>query len=219
MMDYNEKLEQLTQLMEHPERFTEAEKEILLSDDDIRELYETMVEARMAMLSSQGDDTIGAPDVEQEYARFIADRQIKTRTIALIKWRKIAAAIAALLVVSGLGYAAYRLSRPTSEPSAQPQTVTTAQPVKTIAPADTARQDTVKVAPKPLLYNNVELQTIVNDLCAHYGVQATYENAEARHLRLYLQIAPGQSIDEVVELLNHFEKVNIEYQSNRLIIR
>lgn len=219
MMDYNEKLEQLTQLMEHPERFTEAEKEVLLSDDDMRETYEMMVEARMAMLSALSDEAIGTPDVEQEYARFIADRQIKTRTIALIKWRKIAAAIAALLIVSGLAYAAYRFSRPTSMSPAQPQAVTTAQPVKAIAPIDTTRQDTVKVAPRPLLYNNVELQTIVNDLCTQYGVQATYENAAARHLRLYLQIAPGQSIDEVVELLNHFEKVNIEYQSNRLIIR
>ena len=104
-----------------------------------------------------------------------------------------------------------------------PETTTVEQPV---SPTDDANplvtnvaNDSISVDDTALRFDNIELQRIVAILCEYYGVEARYENEDAKHLRLYVRIDKTKSIDEVVEFLNHFDKVSMEVHDNQLIIK
>ena len=84
---------------------------------------------------------------------------------------------------------------------------------------DVVANDSISVDDTALRFDNIELQRIVAILCEYYGVEARYENEDAKHLRLYVRIDKTKSIDEVVEFLNHFDKVSMEVHDNQLIIK
>ena len=69
----------------------------------------------------------------------------------------------------------------------------------------------------PLPYENVELQNILTSIAEHYHLQVTYQNESARHIRLYLQLTESMSLDEIIDLMNHFEKVNVHHEGNKLV--
>lgn len=70
----------------------------------------------------------------------------------------------------------------------------------------------------PSVYEEMELQAILKPIAQHFNVQVVYKNEPAKHIRLYLQLTEQMSLDEIIELMNHFEKVNIQTEGNTLIV-
>ena len=81
-----------------------------------------------------------------------------------------------------------------------------------------SRRNETRTEELPLVYENVELQNILTPIAEHFHVSVTYQNDSARHIRLYLQLGENMSLDEIVELMNHFEKVNIRHEGNVLLV-
>ena len=71
-MEDNKKMEQLLQIIEHPQDFSEQQKDDILSDEECRRLYDRLVEVRKAMASKQVSDCI--PNVVEEWNRFRRER-------------------------------------------------------------------------------------------------------------------------------------------------
>ena len=68
-----------------------------------------------------------------------------------------------------------------------------------------------------LLYTS-ELQNILTPIAGHFHLQVTYQNESARHICLFLQLEKNMSLDDIIELMNHFEKVNIRHEGQTLIV-
>jgi pantothenate kinase len=63
------------------------------------------------------------------------------------------------------------------------------------------------------------MKTIAKKIGDYYGKQIVFENEDAKHVRLYIQIEKTKSIEEVVEFMNNFKKVHLTIEDNSIHIR
>lgn len=138
--------------------------------------------------------------------------------------RKVAA-VAAVLVVSGITFAAIHLVTRSHQPSDKNNTELVASQKDSIQQVSASQKsnieektDSASLAQLPLVYENAELQNILTSIAGHFHLQVTYQNESARHIRLFLQLEKNMSLDDIIELMNHFEKVNIRHEGQTLIV-
>ena len=80
-------------------------------------------------------------------------------------------------------------------------------------PADTV------VAVKPVVFDNVELAQIMEQIAAHYKAEVEIENEDAGAYRLYFEWNSQETLEHVVERLNRFESINIELNNNKMTVK
>jgi hypothetical protein len=195
-MKTDDKLERLLDMVEHPEQYTEDEIKELLDDDECREYYELMVKTDGACAGSS------KPDVEHALRAFERKRE------HTFSWRKMAAIFIGILVITGLAYAAITITRPSSVSSPKAGTTSEGTVTKRAAEKNNAQSaDTTTVNEK--VFDEVELQSILDEVAAFYQLKVVYLSDASKHLRLHYSWDKTQDIETVIETLNHFEKVNL----------
>ena len=221
----SQKWDMLLELLEHPERYSETQKAELLGDEEMNEIYQQMVETRQALDFDKSNEEIKMPSVDEEWKK-LKEEKLKSTKVAFL-WspmRKVAA-VAAVLVVSGFAFAAIHLVTHSQQSSEKNDTELVASddnsaqqvpaPQKTYTEEKT---DTASIAKLPLVYENAELQNILTPIAKHFHLKVTYQNESVRHIRLFLQLKEDMSIDDIIKLMNHFEKVNIRHEGQTLIV-
>ena len=210
-----DKTERLLRMMEHPELYTDAQWQKLLSDEECRELYEAMRLSASAFEAEDAKQKIANGIKEKKWQKFEAQHfPQKHRSWG---WMQIAAMFIGVLMLSGIAYAAVQIVRhnkvggdlqsPTQEVriSNSPQRQGEAQP------ADSTAQ--------PRLYDNVPLGEILDELSTYYNIKVVYYTEDARHPRLYYQWKPEYTIEKVVEMPNNFEWQQMELKHNTLYVK
>ena len=200
----SQKWDMLLELLEHPERYSETQKAELLGDEEMNEIYQQMVETRQNLKD---------------------EKQNSTKAVSPWSPMRKVAAVAAVLVVSGFAFAAIHLVTHSQQSSEKNDTELVASddnsaqqvpaPQKTYTEEKT---DTASIAKLPLVYENAELQNILTPIAKHFHLKVTYQNESVRHIRLFLQLREDMSIDDIITLMNHFEKVNIRREGQTLIV-
>ena len=137
-------------------------------------------------------------------------------------WMKIAAAFVALLMLSGISYAAYHI---VSQHTAKEPVVAEADSVKafpTNKRKTTCDQDWIKIEPTkkaPVVFEDAELSTILKYIADKANVKVEYRNPAAAHVRFYLQWDKKDTLQDIIDKLNHFEKVHVTFdEANQLLI-
>ena len=166
------------------------------------------------------DDSIPTPGAEEEWQRFERkELRAKRRTSPL---RKIAAMFIGTLLLSGITYAAIHLWKTAnSTPSETPSQPTTVSPVEndTIAPAFEEWPDSVSKSMSPIVYEDTELSTMLNDIAAHYQYEVIYQNENSKHVRLYFTWDKTAPIEDVIGTFNKFERIHITQENRQLIVK
>ena len=180
-------IEDLLRMTERPQDYTDEELQQLMNDPDMRAYYELMVKAEEGFIQR---------NTKRDKARRL--------------W-KIAAMFVGIILLSGLTFAAVHLMRSekTEVRSQETEAVTTSQP--STLNSQLPESDTIRT------FENAELQQILSELADHYHLEVDYRNEQARHVRLYTKWNTAAPLSQIVERLNHFEKVNIR-QTNKQII-
>ena len=110
----NRKWEVLLDLLEHPENYTETQKDELLSDEETQELYLQLLETREALDFGKSKDEMRMPNVTEEWEKLMSEeRKVKSgdsKTVRLWSPMRKVAAVAIVLVVSGIALAAIHLT-------------------------------------------------------------------------------------------------------------
>lgn len=238
----------LLDLLEHPEKYSETQKDELLGEEEVNELYQQLVETRQSLDFAKSKEKIKMPSIDAEWEKLKDEMKLKekqqkeemlqkeemsqnaeTQQTAkqLPLWnpmRKVAA-VAAVLVVSGITFAAIHLVTRSHQPSDKNNTELVASRKDSIQQVSAPQKsnieektDSASLAQLPLVYENAELQNILTPIAGHFHLQVTYQNESARHIRLFLQLEKNMSLDDIIELLNHFEKVNIRHEGQTLIV-
>ena len=70
----------------------------------------------------------------------------------------------------------------------------------------------------PVIYNNVELQQIMQCIADGYGVKVVFKNETARTLRFYLQWDSDDTLQDIIDRINHFEKVHLTLSDETITI-
>ena len=232
----NENIRQLLEMLDNPDAYTEQEiQDIINRDEDTRETYRLMVEAKRSSRHHQHQKSV---DVDAAWQRF--DQRLRVgdgyrealatnrdaRTSGMrhqpnqqgFGWMKIAASFIGVLLVSSIAFAAIHIVRQYQKQEALNTEVAenVTSPVTTV-PADTIASDTVIV--QPVIYDNIPLGKMLPEIAGFYHSVVTFQNEKARQLRLYYEWDQRNSIKEVIEQLNNFEQVSISIKGDSVIIK
>ena len=238
----SQKWDLLLNLLEHPEKYSETQKDELLGDEEVNELYQQLIETRQSLDFGKLKEEMKMPSIDAEWEKLKEEQQkddmkqedemsqnaeIQQTAKLFPLWspmRKVAA-VAAVLVVSGITFAAIHLVTRSHQASDKHNTELVASRKDSIQQVSAPQKsnieektDSVSLAQLPLVYENAELQNILTPIAGHFHLQVTYQNESARHIRLFLQLEKNMSLDDIIELMNHFEKVNIRHEGQTLIV-
>lgn len=233
----SQKWDMLLDLLEHPEKYSETEKDELLGDEEVDELYQQLIETRQSLDFAKSKEKMKMPSIDAEWEKLKEEMKQKEVRIQNAETQQTAklfplwspmrkvAAVAAVLVVSGITFAAIHLVTRSHQPSDKNNTELVASHKDSIQQVSAPQKsnieekaDSASLAQLPLVYENAELQNILTPIAGHFHLQVTYQNESARHIRLFLQLEKNMSLDDIIELMNHFEKVNIRHEGQTLIV-
>ena len=207
----NENILRLLEMLDNPEAYTEQEiEDIINHDDDTREAYNLMVEAKRSSRRRKAD---AAVDVDGAWQRL--EQQLQPR-LQNFRRMKIAASFIGVLFVSGIAFAAIQLIRHTQQWSPKTDVVVNDATPINVAPTDTLGNDTL--AMQPVVYDNIPLEKMLTEIAAHYDVKVTFLSSEARELRFRFVWNPQQGIDQVVSDLNQFSRLKVTLKDDVITV-
>ena len=162
------------------------------------------------------DSHIPTPNVDKEWQRFKTRTQAKQSKQHKNKPMQWAATLVILAALSGISYAA--ISHFVSAKEDTNVTTTTVVDEKENAVKSASveeKTDTVRTAQN---FNNVQLETIMNQLNKDFGVKVVFNNENARKIRLYLSWEADDKLQDIVNRINHFEKVHLTLSDETITI-
>ncbi len=214
-----DKIDKLLDALEHTDHYSEKEIEALLSDQEIREVYNLLDKTKTTLTP------IPTPDVDAEWCKFSnshTSKRERTYRIFNLFSRNVAASIAigiaslaAVAAVVGVSVN-YALNNKPDNPIAE-----VVQPTKgNIESSDTivVAEEASAVAPETIVFDNEPFETIIQCISEYYGYKAEFSTEASKALRLYFRWNQGLPLDEVVESLNNFEHINLTVKDNTIKI-
>ena len=213
-MNKDEKRLMLFDMQEHPDKYTAEQIEHLLADEEVKEFLRDLAMARMAGKKA----TPKKVDVDKAWKEF-SNGSYRNRM-------KIAASIVGIIFLSGVALAAVQngwLNFSTSD-----KVVDNKAMAEQIVPSNTLANDSLKamtVEPtdsldmKPVVFDNAELGTILMQMADFYHVKVEYMNANTQHVRLFFNWNKTKTLEQNLELLNAFDRIQIEYVEGTLIVK
>lgn len=225
-----DKFEKILDIIDHQEKYTDAEICEILQDEECHKLYQTMQEVDSALSRQE----MKKADVDEAWEKFSEKHQLdNTEVIPMnphsgdnsrFSWRKIAASIVGFILISGIAFAAiHTYIRKSQEP------MPIAENAEQVAVGDSVKNDTAMVASlsaekaeKPAIhktFENVSFENMMAEIAAYYDLQVVFENEEAKKLRLYYEWDSHTEIGTVIRELNQFENVDISLHGKEIMIQ
>ena len=213
-----DKIEQLFDATEHPDRYTQSEIDNLLSDPEVKDVFNLLDKTKSSLT------TIHEPDVNEEWKNF--DRiHSKSTTASRFKIlnmfsRNIAASIAIGIVSFATVAAVLGVSvKYLSEKNISIESSKFESSISDI----TAKPDTINViedlpvvSPEIIIFDNETFETILLNIVRYYDYNLIFDTDKSKNLRLYFHWNQANTIEDVVENLNNFEQVHISVENNVL---
>ncbi len=207
-MEQNDKIRRLLDMHEHPENYTDEQLAAMLDD----ETQQHLAAAKRAMTD------IPVPDVDAEWQRF--EQEHLNAPVKNRRWLKVAAMIAGVVMLSAFTYAAVQAVRhgTKDKPQEKTENVTTVSEESAESASRVAVADTIAVVEGPVVFDNQPLGEMLEGIASRYGMQVEFRNEDARDLRFYFELHPGEDLSSVVERLNMFERVSVSIEGNTIVV-
>jgi hypothetical protein len=193
-----EKLRKLTQMTEHPERY---------SDEEWQEIF--------------NGETVSKEETESAWKQFKSahfndsEEPQQASVHKMPTLFKMAAMFIGILLISGIAVAAIVKSLNSDNDEEEKKIPTTEARVAT--PEQQSIEETGTPA-RTVVFEDAELQQIVDSLSIYYKVKPAYRQEQARHLRLYYEWDQHHSIEDVTRQINHFDHISISMKGDSIII-
>ena len=184
------KKEEQIRMLLHPEDYTDEQLDQMLDETDVK-----------------------VPDANEAWEKFRSEkRKVKSERPMLLK---IAAMFVGVLMLSGIAYAAYRMvgsmGGDYKSPTQETRIANSRQQDKT----EEAKDST---AMKPVVYEDAELATILNEIATFHQCEVVYKSEASKHIRLYFTWDQKATIDDIIGTFNKFERIHITRDNKKLIV-
>ena len=184
------------------------------SNDNLEQLLK-----QMYAKETLHDEDIDMKDiVDEEWAKFEAEHfereqgKVKSEKVSFLK---IAAMFIGVLMLSGIAYAAIHVISSHKQQDQALQEVVIIDAISPLNNPQVAQDSTIM---KPIVYEDAELATILSELATFYQVEPVFMKEETKHLRLYFTWYKKQTIDDIVDTFNKFERIHITRKDKKLIV-
>ena len=189
------------------------------SNDNLEQLLK-----QMYAQESHHDEDIDTSDIiDEEWTKFEAEhfKDGRNSSSSILHFfnsvKKMAALFIGVLILSGITYAAIHMisSNPQSEQVDQIVAVDNTQPL-TINAQQSASADSTII--QPVVFENAELGMILQEIASFYQCEVVYKKEKTKRVRLFFTWDKKQSLDQVVETFNKFERFHIAKENQKLIV-
>ena len=213
-MNKDEKRMMLFDMQEHPEKYTDEQMERLLDDEEVKEFLRDLSIARMAGKKAAPKKV----DVDKVWKE-ISNGSYPNRM-------KIAASVIGIIFLSGVAFAAVQNGwiRFSASDKAVDNNAVTEQIVKpkplaneSLKVMTSESKDSLDM--KPVVFDNAELGTILTQMAYFYHVKVEYVNANTQHVRLFFNWNKTKSLEQNLEILNAFDRIQIEFADGTLMVK
>lgn len=209
-----EKRQMFFNMQEHPERYTDEQVESLLADEDMKDFFHYMAMFRMAMKKGN-PKKVNVDEVWKEFADTQRLKVNETSSETFSNRRKIAASIIGVIFLSGITFAAihsgiFRFSSSKEANQAKMEHVSSTSNLNntdSIKVCTSGKVDNLDI--KPVVFDNAELGDVVSQLAAFYNVKVEFDNAESQHVRIFFNWDKTKTLEQNLEILNAFERIQI----------
>lgn len=173
---------------------------------------------------SHHDEDIDTSDIiDEEWTKFEAEhfKDGRNSNFSILQFfnsaKKMAALFIGVLILSGITYAAIHMisSNPQSEHVDQTVAVDKAQ-LSTINTQQSESADSTII--QPVVFENAELGRILQEIASFYQCEVVYKKEKTKRVRLFFTWDKKQSLDQVVETFNKFERFHIAKENQKLIV-
>ena len=186
------KKEEQIRMLLHPEKYTDEQLDQMLDEADVK-----------------------VPDANEAWEKFRSEkREVKSeKRLPLLK---IAAMFVGVLMLSGIAYAAYRMvSNIGGDYKSQTQETRITNSHQQGDKIEEAKDST---AMKPVVYEDAELATILNEIATFHQCEVVYKSEASKHIRLYFTWDKKAAIDDIIGTFNKFERIHITRDNKKLIV-
>ena len=208
-MEQNDNIIRLLDMHEHPENYTDEQLAAMLGD----ETQQHLATAKRAMTD------IPEPDVDAEWQRF--EKEHLNAPVENRRWFKVAAMIVGVLMLSAFTYAAVQAVQHRAKDKPQ-EKIENVAPIATKESSEVGPRrgvaDTVEEVVAPVVFDNQPLGQMLEGIASRYGKQVEFRNEEARDLRFYFELHPGEDLNSVVERLNMFDRLSVSIEGNTIVV-
>ena len=189
------------------------------SNDNLEQLLR-----QMYAQESHHDEDIDTSDIiDEEWTKFEAEhfKDGRNSSSSILHFfhstKKMAALFIGVLILSGITYAAIHMisSNPQSEQVDQTVAVDNTQPL-TINTQQSESADSTII--QPVVFENAELGRILQEIASFYQCEVVYKKEKTKRVRLFFTWDKKQSLDQVVETFNKFERFHIAKENQKLIV-
>lgn len=211
------------ELHEHPEKITDKELQDSLSDPQMHDLMEEMKSAKrtFAAHEQQGEE----PCVEEEWKKFAAKHfsethpEEKRSVFTVLRLHKIAATFIGLFLAAGLAFATIHIVK--QHKVSKAETITAEHHVadreEKPSAAEAASADVADTA-QSVVFDNVRLDIMLQQIADHYHSNLVFANDTARTLRFHIVWKKEKGLEHVIKKLDRFESLDIRLENNKIIV-
>ena len=206
-----DKIQQLLEITDAPNEFSEEQIEETLKDDDMRAAYAVMVLAAQTFDAARENER---QDVQQNVAKTIAMGNRR------MLWRKVAIFIG-IFLISGLAVAAF-LPMGKTTPKEEKQAVVEVKETPSQTADSDVRQKDLKATqtsqPAIVVFQDETLENIMQAVGEAYKVTPVFKNEQKRHLRLHLKWNRDAGLDIFLQRISQFKQFEVTATPTTLII-
>lgn len=215
--------DKLFKAIDNAQILTESELEELIAgfSDEERDMLNAMVATKRAM---QRDEAMKSAEgvADEAWEAFEqqnfsdpnnCDNIVHSRPL----WHKIAAAVIAVVVISGLTVAAVRGNWLRIEKAPEAVVEQAAEHMVVIG---SAAVDSVAIgdAPQMEILDDVTLEALLARMAEHYGVTVQFADDALRTMRLHFEWDKSLTLERNVQLLNNFSKLSVSIENEVVIV-
>lgn len=209
-------------VQENLSQYSDKELEELFKNEDLQEDLNCSAYIKQALVSEEStpdsaqDNDI---DINGEWNQF----KQKYYPQHQHSWRKIAATVISIIMISGFTFAAILLQQnfhnqahtsAAHSTSSKKTSITTAQQQNR---QETPTDSTLTHQAAPVVFENTELAKILEEMGKYYGKQVIFKS-EVQHLRLHFEWNKELTLQQNITLLNSFNHINISLENNKIIV-
>lgn len=187
------KREEQIRMLLHPEKYTDEQLDQMLDEVNT-----------------------SVPDANEEWATFSKGKMEELKNASSFNSiKKIAAMLVGVLMLSGIAYATITHFIGTDE---KPKVAITERKLDVDKVEKTYGTEVTPTKKTPVVFNNVELQQIMRYVADGYNIKVEFKNKTAGSIRFYLQWEADDTLQEIIDKINHFEKVHLTLNEETIII-
>lgn len=197
-------------MQEHPEKYTDGQIKELLADKDIKEFLHYMAMTKRAIVKRNSKKV----DIDEEWRKFNKQNFVHQRIkIVAIAIGMIFLSGVALVAAIQLGVFYTPKEKQLIVEQNRKENITRKGCKKSIS---IIQKDTL--SEKPIIFEDVELGNILVQMATYYKAKLIFRNETSSHIHLYFNWDKKKTLERNIELLNGFDRINITYSGNIIMV-